>query len=133
MDPRNADVTDLIGDGVNAYCAALKQVESAASSKLWVVTPPTGDQRVPVVIKCLAMLPRGHRLCATSKGFFGFVPMEVCEGDRICIVPGLGHPLILRPESGGRHSFIGGAFIIDVMNGEALKFPDFKLDGILLK
>ena len=47
--------------------------------------------------------------------------------------PGMGCPIILRPEAEGHHSFIGGAFIIDGMNGEALRFPDFEMEGLLLR
>jgi hypothetical protein len=78
------------------------------------------------------MIPQKHWLCSMSKGFFGLVPMEVCERDRVCIMPGTCCPIILRPEAEGHHSFIGDAFIIDVMNGETLRFPDFEMEGLLL-
>jgi len=133
MDTRNADATDLIGDGVNVYIAALDQLRSRAASDPLVMTEVAGDNRVLAMIKYLAMIPQKHRLCATSKGFFGLVPMEVYIGDRVCIVPGIGCPLILRPEAEDHYSFMGAAFIIDIMNGEALRFSDFNNPGLLLR
>jgi len=59
--------------------------------------------------------------------------MEVCERDRVCVMQGTGCPIILRPEAEGHRSFIGDAFIIDMMNGEALRFSDFEMEGLLLR
>lgn len=59
--------------------------------------------------------------------------MEALKGDKISIVPGMDCPLVLRPQPGGHHSYIGAASVADFMNGEALRLPNFGIKGILLR
>ena len=85
------------------------------------------------MIMVLAIVSQRHRLCVTSKRVFGLVPMEALEGDRISTFPGMGCPLVLRPQPGGHHSYIGAASVADLMNGEALRLLNFEIKSILLR
>ena len=49
------------------------------------------------------------------------------------IVPGMDFPLFLRPQPGGHHSYIGAESVADLMNGEALRLPNFEIKVILLR
>ena len=123
---------DHIGDGVQIYIDALNYVSSRTRQTQWILTGMAEDNRVPAMIKSLGMIPQGYRLCMTYKGYFGLVPMKASKEDKVCIIPGIFYPVILRPDSNHCYNFIGGAFIIEITDGEALDFADFELRGLLL-
>ena len=81
-----AETNDYVGDGVRYYLAALEKIEPYSACRSMSLTRITNHSRVLAMIKVLVIVSQRHRLCVTSKGFFGLVPMEALEGDRIFIV-----------------------------------------------
>jgi hypothetical protein len=84
------------------------------------------------VIKALSLVAQKHRLCVTRKGFFGLGPQKTKPGDTICLIPDMTCPATLRPERPLYYSIIGGAFVVDIMSGEALDFPDFEIKTLTI-
>lgn len=61
----------------------------------------------------------------TVKGYIGFGPHDMKEGDDVCILLGASVPFVLRPVEGGtKHEFVGHCFVQGIMDGEALKGRD---------
>lgn len=91
--------------------------------------------QVPLTAFCFVVpeMVRGRRLCVTEKGFIGLVPDIVDIGDVVCNISGATAPFILRKDGEVDHYvLIGDAFILDMMQGEALKIHDFAEQDIVL-
>jgi hypothetical protein len=73
------------------------------------------------MIKTLAIFPENHRACITEGGLFALIPGVSRIGDRIGVTPGLGNPLVLRSEALTSYSYLGGAFVIDLKEGDVLR------------
>jgi len=55
----------------------------------------------------------------TDKGYMGFGPGKLCEGDLVCIIFGCPHPLLLR-ETGDTYHLVGEVYIYGMMRGEMM-------------
>jgi hypothetical protein len=64
----------------------------------------------------------GARFCTTEKGYAGLVPFDAAPGQEICIVHGVGAPLVVRSRCGteGYDELVGECYIHGIMYGEAL-------------
>jgi hypothetical protein len=62
-------------------------------------------------------------LFRSQKGFFGFSPIEVKPGDRVCVLLGCPRPVLLREQPSSSHLFVGCVHIHGLMDGEALLGP----------
>jgi hypothetical protein len=61
----------------------------------------------------------GRRLVQTGKGFVGLAPVNVQLGDLICILSGMGSPLLLRPGTSSTvYQIVGEAYVYSIMDGE---------------
>ncbi|OWP05700.1 hypothetical protein B2J93_1749 [Marssonina coronariae] len=74
---------------------------------------------------CMVGIICRYRLCVTSSGLVGLVPMNTQVGDTICLFNGGAMPFIIRPSSEmeGAFRLIGGCYIHGMMEGEALRSP----------
>ena len=64
----------------------------------------------------------GNNLIVTKRGLLGTCPMRGQAGDEIWILRGSDVPFVLRPMgNGGEYCFIGSIFMLDVMDGGALR------------
>lgn len=83
----------------------------------------------------LLYLMSKYRLCVTKKGFLGLVDPGAYLGAEVCVVHGCCTPLILRP--GGERTWqrllVCDAFVLGLMNGEALDMEDVALEEIVLR
>jgi hypothetical protein len=68
----------------------------------------------------------------TEKGFIALVPDVSEVGDHICIILGLSAPFILRNVDEKAYELVGDAFVLDMMQGEALKMDDVTEQDIVL-
>ncbi|KAL9111612.1 MAG: hypothetical protein Q9187_007894 [Circinaria calcarea] len=73
-----------------------------------------------------------RRFSITEKGFMGLVPNCAEVGDRIFIPVGSKVPLVLRAKNDNTFLLVGETYIHGIMDGEALKFPDFCPEKIVL-
>jgi hypothetical protein len=60
------------------------------------------------------------------------VPQKTELGDRICLIPGISCTVVVRPEPHPYYSIIGGSFVVDIMDGKALDFPDFEIGTTMI-
>ncbi|KAJ2977668.1 hypothetical protein NUW58_g7739 [Xylaria curta] len=68
---------------------------------------------------------RDRRFIVTEKGFLGFAPISVTEGDVVAILAGGSVPYVLRRQSGvdgasDGYTLVGDAYVQGVMDGELL-------------
>jgi hypothetical protein len=70
-------------------------------------TLKTDDEYQSSVFECC----RGRRFVVLNRGTMGLVPAETKEGDVVCAFIGALVPFVLRPERGGRWSFVGECYI----------------------
>jgi hypothetical protein len=64
----------------------------------------------------------GWNLCATNKGFLGWVNRNVEEGDKVVLLAGATAPFIMREAQDGSYRLLGAAYIHGIMYGEALNW-----------
>lgn len=78
---------------------------------------------IPKTARELLAFTSHRTIFRTSKGYIGLCHAEPLIGDKICAFLGSHFPFILRPGSGGRHLFIGTAYVHGLMLGQALLGP----------
>lgn len=61
---------------------------------------------------------RGRTLFATAGGRLGLGPERMQTGDVVTILFGTTVPIVLRPAAAGCFTFVGGAYVHGIMNGE---------------
>jgi hypothetical protein len=61
---------------------------------------------------------RGRTLFATAGGRLGLGPEKIQTGDVVTILLGTAVPIVLRPATAGCFTFVGGAYVHGIMNGE---------------
>ncbi|KAL8692679.1 MAG: hypothetical protein Q9218_002352 [Villophora microphyllina] len=66
---------------------------------------------------------RGRCLFTTKEGGMGLSPKAAKVGDQVAVVLGCQTPLVLRRNSRGIHTVVGGCYIDGTMDGEALLGP----------
>jgi len=71
------------------------------------------------------------RFAASLKGYLTSVPVSSLPGDILCIVMGAAVPFVLRPVDGG-YQLIGECYVHGLMNGEALKIPELKVETLII-
>ena len=66
-----------------------------------------------------------RRRCAiTEGGYMGWAPRAALDGDLVCVFNGSTIPFMIRPKPDGTHTFLGGCYIHDLMNGAAFELKD---------
>jgi hypothetical protein len=70
---------------------------------------------------------------ATTRGEFGTATENVRKGDQVWVLAGGKVPYILRPVSGDEYEFIGEAYVMGIMYGEAVKERGEEVRGIFLR
>lgn len=61
-----------------------------------------------------------RRMCNTKKGLLGSGPVDVQEGDYVCVILGLHCPLLIRSVGDDRYCVVGGCYVQGLMDCEAL-------------
>ena len=74
----------------------------------------------------------GRKFSITEKGFMGLVPNCAEVGDWIFIPLGSTVPFVLRAKNDNTFLLLGETYIHGIMDGEALDFPDFCPEKIVL-
>jgi hypothetical protein len=81
-----------------------------------------------------AIETNGWKFCLTKNGKVGYVPAESLSGDKVCIIPGMQTPFMIRNHQAISGSFylVGECFIHGLMYGEAIGLEDFQIQEIRL-
>ncbi|KAK1752724.1 heterokaryon incompatibility protein-domain-containing protein [Echria macrotheca] len=67
----------------------------------------------------------GHRaLFVTERGYIGLAPWNAKVGDEVCVLKGAKTPFLLREKEGGKHRLVGEAYVLGIMEGEAMQGDD---------
>ena len=66
---------------------------------------------------------QGRALITTSAGQIGLGPDDTQAGDKVCILLGCSHPLVLHPSAGEVWQVVGPCDIHGLMSGEAFLGP----------
>ncbi|KAI9640586.1 hypothetical protein NHQ30_010885 [Ciborinia camelliae] len=82
-----------------------------------------------------------YKVCRTSGGYVGLVPLDAEVGDRVALVLGGRVPFVLREWGEGRvrgrelekWKLVGGCYIHGMMDGQGLTLPDWKEQEICLR
>jgi hypothetical protein len=61
---------------------------------------------------------KGQTLMLSPKRYLGLAPMATEPGDHIFVLDGLLEPAILRPQEDGAYTFIGVAYVHEIMQKE---------------
>jgi hypothetical protein len=80
----------------------------------------------------LSAIPVARRLCKTTYGRFGLVPLLTKPEDIICIFVGAEMPYVLRPTGNGTHTLIRPCYIDGIMDGEAVASGEYQNQDIIL-
>ncbi len=65
----------------------------------------------------------GRRYFRSKRGYLGWVPRHVWEGDRICAFYGSRYPFVVRPHRDGWR-LLGACYMYGLMEGEAIKISE---------
>jgi hypothetical protein len=120
--------------GISVYLRVIEWIQKASDpDKPRTMEKTTLDDMYPLhMSKIIAVDLQGRKLSVTRSGYFGLVPEKSQVGDRVTIIPGLKSPAILRETDRSTHTIVGGALIGDMMDREALKFPDCETRMLVL-
>lgn len=75
---------------------------------------------------------RRKRFCFTDNDRLEWTSDPVQENDLICIFYGAKVPYILWPCDDGRYRLLGGIYLHDMMDGEAMQMKDLKMKEFAL-
>ena len=77
----------------------------------------------------------GRQLCITEKGYLGLVHGSAHVRDEICVVVGCGVPLVMRdaPLAKEKRVLVSDAFVVDLMDGQALAAEDVLAQDLILQ
>jgi hypothetical protein len=79
----------------------------------------------------MTLYPQNRRFCITSQGYVGLVPAIAEKGDEIYAIAG-SKPLHVIRKGDKAYELIGDAFVLEMVNGEAVQMSDFTIERILL-
>ena len=68
--------------------------------------------------RMLELVPQHHRICFTHEGHIALVPEASQPGDCVAVLVGYEYSVVLRPLEQGRFKYVGGAHVIDVIDGK---------------
>jgi hypothetical protein len=78
---------------------------------------------------------RSKSFFRAAKGYFGTAPDPPCvcvkAGDRVALISGLDHPVLLRPVKGGWR-LLTHVYLHGIMHGEAWPGDNSELERLLL-
>jgi hypothetical protein len=87
-----------------------------------------------LVEQSLLGVTESRRICRTAQGRLGQVRTEAMEGDLFVVIVGAEVPYLLRPtENEGVYTLIGDAFLLGVMQGEALTDDQYETVNIAIE
>lgn len=72
-------------------------------------------------------------LCRTEKGYLGWIRQSVEVGDKVCIFSGARAPFVLRERLDGLYTVECDAYILGIMDREAIQVSDLEWQEIGLK
>lgn len=75
----------------------------------------------------------GRRLFRTVSNYVGIGAQSLQKGDAVWVVAGAAVPIVLRRLPNGNWKLVGEAYVHDIMNGEAVRREDIKLQHICLE
>jgi hypothetical protein len=126
--PRNIDPS-----GIQLYLKAIEETKRYSQSQPPIFSSLNFDNGLLfAMIKHMAVLTQSQRLSVTRRGFFALIPANAQPGDKVCLVPGLGCPAILRTSNLSNYTLIGGALIMDIMDGQGLQWTDSMMEIIVI-
>ncbi|KAI8691839.1 HET domain-containing protein [Fusarium sp. Ph1] len=79
---------------------------------------------------CLRMADRS--IFETKRGYLGRGPLDVREGDRLCILKDYDQPVLLR-KLGDHYTFVGTVFVVDLNPGEWIRDNPSGLEWLKLR
>lgn len=62
-----------------------------------------------------------RRVMSTEGGRIELVPINTRKGDVVALFTGGRVPIILRPETGEHYTVVWDAYVLGIMNGEAMR------------
>ena len=74
----------------------------------------------------LVRFERLWRVIETESGYLGMVPHGTKAGDDVCIFSSCDTPVVLRKSLENCHTFVGNAYVVGLMDGEAAAFTESK-------
>jgi hypothetical protein len=77
----------------------------------------------------------GRRVCVTEQGYLGLVHNPVHIGDEICVVLECNIPVVMRETSTDekRLMLVGDAFVLDLMDGQAVTMENLSVQEMILQ
>ncbi len=86
----------------------------------------------PLYFRSLGVNEAGRRLCITKqRGLLGNLPVDARTGGCVAIFGGFQLPCLLRPQ-GPHEILIEPCYVDGIMDSEAPKFDDWKIENIVL-
>jgi hypothetical protein len=71
-------------------------------------------------------------LCTTQTGLIGLIPKTAVKGDKIAVLFGRDHLVVLRVKDDGCYKIIGLCYVEGIMQGEAVKHIEISVQDIAL-
>ena len=86
--------------------------------------PMTGpDWGATTETRIMELVPQEHRICFTHEGHLALVPEASRPGDYIAVLPSYKYAVVLTALEHGRFTYIGGAHVLDVVDGRCRLEP----------
>ena len=83
--------------------------------------------------KAITAAVLGMKLCVTEKHRLGLVSPLTAEEDSVAVISGCKTPFILHGKEDSTYTLQGACYVHGIMDGEALKDPDFKEIALILR
>jgi hypothetical protein len=81
------------------------------------------------------LVTNGRMVCVTERGYFGLVRDRAQLGDEVCVVIGCDVPMVMRQSDLDKEKrvLVGDAFVLDLMDGQALAMEGAHVRDIILQ